>query len=133
MRKFVKVILFLLFSIAFNSMINDSSAARAEQDIHAVAAMNGDQGSIVATTHSTFLPEAELAGGCSPTNQVTMSRMQRVHAIEYSLSLKGVIRNLANREASLSQHQGRIYDTTTSYYCHPSSQYYVFALRRIII
>lgn len=133
MRKFVKVILFLLFSIAFNSMINDSSAVRAEQDAHAVAAMSGDQGSIVASTHSTFLPEAELAGGCSPSHQVTMSRMQRIHLTEYSFSLKEVLRNLANCEASLSQHQGRIYDTTTSYYCHPSSQYYVFALRRIII
>lgn len=133
MRHFVKVILLLLFSIAFYSIVNDFSATRAEEDVHAVAAMSGDQGNIVASTHSVFLPEAELVGGGSPTHQVMMSRMQRVNVIEYSLSLKEVLRNLANREASLSQHQGRIYDTTTSYYCHPSSQYYVFALRRIII
>ena len=37
----------------------------------------------------------------------------------------------ADYENSLSQHLGKIYNTT--YYCQPSSEYYVFALRRIII
>lgn len=133
MAKFVKLILLLLFSVAFYSIVNDFSAAKVEQDSYAVTAMSGEQGNFVASAHSPFLPEAELVGGGSLTHQVTMSRIQRVNVIEYSLSMKGVLRNLANCEASLSRHQGRIYDTTTSYYCHPSSEYYVFALRRILI
>ena len=133
MAKFVKMILFLLFSVAFYSMVNDFSAAKVEEDAHAVTAMGGGQGSIVASAQTPFLPEAELVGSHSLIHQITMSRVQRINVIEYSLSMKGVLRNLADREASLSQHQGRIYDTTTSYYCHPSSQYYVFALRRILI
>lgn len=133
MAKFVKLILLLLFSIAFYSIVNDFSAAKVEEDVHAVAAMSGRQGSVIASAQTPFLPEAELAGGHSLIHQITMSRVQRINVIEYSLSMKGVLRNLANCEASLSQHRGRIYDTTTSYYCHPSSQYYVFALRRILI
>ena len=36
-------------------------------------------------------------------------------------------------DAVLSQHWGKLYETTTSYCCHPVSEYYVFALRRIIV
>lgn len=133
MVKFVKVILLLLFSVAFYGMANGLSAAKVDQDTHAVTVMDGEQESLIASSQLPYLPEAELVNNCSLMNQVTMSRVQRVNLIEYSLSLKGVLQSLANREASLSQHWGRIYDTTTSYNCHPSSQYYVFALRRIII
>ena len=133
MVKFVKVILLLLFSVAFYSMVNDFSAAKVEQDSHAATAVDTGQGDLIACSQLPYLPEAELMNYCSLMHQVIMSRIQRVNVIEYSLSLKGVLQSLACREASLSQHWGRIYDTTTSYNCHPSSQYYVFALRRIII
>lgn len=133
MVKFVKVILLLLFSVAFYSMANDFSAAKVEQDSHVATVMDAGQGDLIACSQLPYLPEAELMSCCSLMHQVIMSRIQRVNVIEYSLSLKGVLQSLACREASLSQHWGRIYDTTTSYNCHPSSQYYVFALRRIII
>lgn len=134
MAKFVKVILLLLFSVAFYSMANDFSTAKVEQDTHVVTVMDsGGQENLIACSQLPYLPEAELVNCCSLMHQVNMSRVQRVNVIEYSISLKGVLQSLACREASLSQHWGRIYDTTTSYNCHPSSQYYVFALRRIII
>lgn len=133
MVKFVKVILFLLFSVVFCGTANSLFAAKVEQDTHAVTVVDAEQGSLISSSQLPYLPEAELVGSRSLMHQVTMSRVQRVNVIEYSLSLKGVLQSLANREASLSQHWRRIYNTTTSYNCHPSSQYYVFALRRIII
>ena len=44
-----------------------------------------------------------------------------------------IAQRLADRDAVLSQHWGKLYETTTSYCCHPVSEYYVFALRRIIV
>ena len=52
---------------------------------------------------------------------------------EYFSSLRNVLQCCADRDNSLSQHWGRIYNTTTSYYCQPASEYYVFTLRHIII
>lgn len=133
MAQFVKVILLLLFTVAFYSVVNDFSAAKVEQQSHAAVLDRETKGSVVSKAEVPHLPEVELIGGGAPMHQLTMSRVQRVSVIEYSLSLKGLVQSLANREAALSQHLRRIYDTTTSYYCHPASQYYVFALRRIII
>lgn len=133
MAKFLKVILFLLFTVASYSVVNDFSAAKAEQQAYAVPSDESIQGSMVSQSEVSFLPEAELAGGYAQPHQVTMSRMQRAQTIPYSLSLRALVQSMVTREAALVQHQERIYDTTTSYYCHPASQYYVFALRRIII
>lgn len=132
MVKSIKVILFLLFSLALYGMVNDFSAAKVEDDLHVVTVVGGHE-SIITSLQLPYLPEAELVGSYLLTNQIVMSRVQRINMIEYSLSLKGVLQDLADCEAVLSQHKGRIYNTTTSYYCHPSCQYYVFALRRIII
>lgn len=133
MAKIVKVILFLLFTVAFSSAVHDFSADKAEQLVYVIAPDTATQTSRVSQSEQSYLPEAELVGAGAPTHQLTLSRIQRVHVIQYSLSLRALVQGMANREAALAQHQGRIYDTTTSYYCHPASQYYVFALRRIII
>lgn len=133
MAKFLKVILFLLFTVAFYGVVNDFSASKVEQEDFVLAVDEATQGSIVSQAEWRYLPEAELLGGSVPTHQITTSRLLRIHMIQYSLSLKELAQSLVSREAALSQHQGRIYTTTTSYYCHPASQYYVFALRRIII
>lgn len=86
----------------------------------------------VSSTQLPYLPEGELSAGIQ-LHQINASRIQRIHLLEYSTSLKALIHLQSLREAALAQHQGRIYDTTTSYYCHPASEYYVFALRRILI
>ncbi|BDW75771.1 hypothetical protein BFINE_15660 [Bacteroides finegoldii DSM 17565] len=63
--------------------------------------------------------------------QTSVTRVQRVQLGEYFSTLKNLLQCCADYENSLSQHLGKIYNTT--YYCQPSSEYYVFALRRIII
>ena len=76
-------------------------------------------------------PVAELNN--LQSHQISVTRIQRVQLGEYFFSLKNALQCCADRDNSLSQHWGRIYDTTTSYYCQPSSEYYVYTLRRIII
>lgn len=133
MAKLVKIILLLLFTVLLYDGAIDSSTSPAEDLKHAITTAPVTQHCFLKSSDLPYLPEAELFGGCTPVHQLTMSRLQRIQVVEYSVFLKEFLRSMANREGALSLHQEKIYDTTTSYYCHPASQYYVFALRRIII
>ena len=78
-----------------------------------------------------YAPVAELNN--LQSHQISVTSIQRVQLGEYFTTLRNLLQCCADRENSLSQHRGRIYNTTTSYYCQPSSEYYVFTLRHIII
>ncbi|MEY8686310.1 hypothetical protein AB9N12_09255 [Bacteroides sp. AN502(2024)] len=131
MTKFVKVILLLLLTVAFHSIIGYVSTPKVvDKQDHVITYAIGQQGEI-SVPGLPAKPVAELNN--LPSHQISVIRIQRVLLEEYFLSLKNVLQCCADRENALSQHWGRIYDTTTSYYCQPSSEYYVYALRRIII
>lgn len=131
MVKFVKVILFLLLTVAFHSIAGNVSTEkmvdRQEYDITYAMEQHGE----ICAPDFPGKPVAELIN--LQSQQMSVTRIQRVQLGEYFFSLKNVLQGCAERENSLSQHWGRIYDTTTSYYCQPSSEYYVYTLRRIII
>ena len=116
----------MLFAVALHSVANDYFAEKqAEQDIYmAMSTMKGDTHETVSSPQTPYFPDAELAGTGIQTHQIAMSRI---------FSLKALAQRLADRDAVLSQHWGKLYETTTSYCCHPVSEYYVFALRRIIV
>lgn len=133
MSRIVRGIMFLLFTIALYSGVNGFSAHSVERDLHVITACPTAQHCCLTSADLPYFPDAELLGGALTMHHVAMSRLQRIQLVECSLLLKELLRSMANREAALSLHQEKIYNTTTSYYCQPSSQYYVFALRRIII
>lgn len=132
MAKFVKIVFLMLFAVAFYTAANSSFVDSSTKQGSSMLSLNTVQAKVSAAQRPYF-PEAELASNALQTYQVMMSRIQRVNVLEYTLSLKNLIQQLASRIAALAHHSGRIYDTTTSYYCHPASEYYVFALRHIII
>ncbi|MDE6163139.1 MAG: hypothetical protein K2F98_06450 [Bacteroides sp.] len=131
MAKFVEVIMFLLLTIAFHSIAGNVSTEKAvdsqERDITYTIGLHGE----ICAPELPGKPVAELNN--LQSHPMSVSRIQRVQLGEYFFSLKNVLQCCADRESSLSQHWGRIYDTTTSCYCQPSSEYYVYTLRRIII
>ena len=131
MAKFVKVILLLLLTVAFHSIAGNVSTAKVvdEQERAITYAMR--QHGEISAPDLPGKPVAELNN--LQSHQISVTRIQRVQLGEYFFSLKNALQGCADRESSLSQHWGRIYDTTTSYYCQPSSEYYVYTLRRIII
>lgn len=135
MVKCVKVILVFLFAVLLHNAANDFFTGHTvkEDDSVTLALSANIPEAVVATAQMPYLPDAELAGTGMQLHQITLSRIQRINASEYLLSLKSLAQKLVEREAALTQHQGRIYNTTTSYFCHPASEYYVFALRRIIV
>ena len=130
-EKFVKVILFLLLTVAFHSIAGNVSTAKVvdEQERAITYAMR--QHGEISAPDLPGKPVAELNN--LQSHQISVTRIQRVQLGEYFFSLKNALQCCADRDNSLSQHWGRIYGTTTSYYCQPSSEYYVYTLRRIII
>ncbi len=131
MAKFVKIILFLLLTVAFHSIaVNVSTAKVVDKQDHAITYAIEQHGEI-SVPDLPGKPVAELNN--LQSHQISVTRIQRVQLGEYFFSLKNVLQCCADHQNSLSQHWRRIYDTTTSYYCQPSSEYYVYTLRRIII
>ncbi|WP_455584805.1 hypothetical protein [Bacteroides sp.] len=131
MAKFIKVILFLLFAVALHCVANNLFAEKpAETQEHAFV-YNVDSQE-VSNVQLPYLPEGELSSAAQ-SHQIVTTRIQRISLLKYSMSLKALTQKQSLRETALAQHWGHIYDTTTSYHCYPASEYYVFALRRIII
>lgn len=132
MAKFIKIILFLLLAVALHGIAGNVSTEQKVELQEDAVAYPLEQQDKVGVPELPYLPIAELATNLQ-SHQVPMTRVQRVQMAEYFFSLRNMLQVRADREASLSRHKGRIYTTTTSYYCQPSSEYYVFTLRHIII
>lgn len=132
MPKFIKIILFLLFAFLASEMSNYSFAVQSTDNSSYVSECAGKKQDCFNNPQLPYWPAAELVAGLQ-TQQMSMSRIQRIQLGQYFISLKSWILDMSDRKASLTQHQSRLYTTTFSYFCYPVSEYYVFALRRIII
>lgn len=91
------------------------------------------QGCYISTPRSPYVADAELASTGGHIQLLTSSRVQRLYTTEYFLSLKGILEQRAQCEGALSLHRSKLFDSSAFYRCSPVSEYYVFALRRIII
>ena len=134
MAKFLKVILFLILAAAFCGSVSDAFTVQTVDEMVIAAQVSlGEegntqrndvrQGSYIPAPKLPYLSDAELASSAGTTQYTT----------EYILSLKDMIERLAHRDDVLSLHRSKLFDTSTSYRCHPACEYYVFTLRRIII
>ena len=144
MAKFLKVILFLILAAAFCGSVSDAFTVQTVDAI-TIAAQTGlgeegnaqrndvRQGSYIPAPQLPYLSDAELASSAGTIQLLTFSRAQLSYTTEYILSLKDMIERLAHRDGALSLHRSKLFDTSTSYRCHPACEYYVFTLRRIII
>ena len=138
MAKFLKVILFLILAAAFCGSVSDAFTVQTVDEITIAAQTGlGEEGNAqrndVPAPQLPYLSDAELASSAGTIQLLTFSRAQRSYTTEYILSLKDMIERLAHRDGALSLHRSKLYDTSTSYRCHPACEYYVFTLRRIII
>ena len=135
MMKFIKVILCLLFAVVLYAAASEISAKEyADADAYAtLPVQNKELQATITAVKFPYSPDAELAGAGMTAYQISLSRIQRINMLDYVFSVKSISQKLADRDAVLSQHQCRLYDSTTSYCCHPASEYYVFALRHIIV
>lgn len=131
MAKLVKVILFFLFAVTIHCVADNIFTDKPVDNQDCVLPYTIETQK-VSNAELPYLPEGELSNG-GQSHQTVTSRLQRINLLEYSISLKALTHQQSLREAALVQHQGKLYDTTTSYYCHSAREYYVFALRRILV
>lgn len=131
MARFVKVILFLLLAVVLYGMTNNHFTREQVKPIQCNVTYSDKQHGEINAPVTPCLPEAELIN--MQSHQLSVTRLQRLHISEHLFSLRNLLFSCSNRDNSLSQQLCKIYNTTTSYFCQPSSEYYVFALRRIII
>lgn len=131
MTKIVKVILFLLFAVAMHCVANNIFTDNQVEGQECITSYTIESQK-VSSAQLPYLPEGELTNGVQSHQTITY-RIQRISILEYFISLKALAHKQSLREGALARHQGRIYDSTISYFCHPACEYYVFALRRILI
>ena len=127
MAKFVKVILFLLLTVTLHGVASNVFTEKPVEQSELAITYSMKQHEQISAPDFPYAPVAELNN--LQSHQISVTRIQRVQLGEYFTTLRNLLQCCADRENSLSQHRGRIYNTTTSYYCQPSSEYYVFTLR----
>lgn len=139
MVKYIKFIGLLVLALAFwqtlsNSFIGTGLVSEKESvDIHAVTVKHQADKTCFTSPQLPYLPDAELASSNGHMQLLTFPRVQRSYITEYLFSLRDCGEKLAQREAVLSLHKEKLFDTTTYYRCHPVCEYYIYTLRRIII
>lgn len=156
MVKFVKLILILVLTSVFCGSVSDAFTVLAVDQTgivssdgldnksgataHSILATEQDvqksidrQGSYISAPKLPYISDAEIASSGGTSQLLTFSRAQRLYTSEYILLLKDVVERIAHREDALSLHREKLFDTSAFYRCSPASEYYVFALRRIII
>ena len=145
MAKFLKVILFLVLATAFCGSVSDAFTVQTvdemviaaqvslgEEGVYAEEMMFGKE--VIFRLRNCHICQMQnLQVPLELLSLLTFSRAQRSYTTEYILSLKDMIERLAHRDDVLSLHRSKLFDTSTSYRCHPACEYYVFTLRRIII
>lgn len=141
MGKIIKLILILVLANAFWGSVSDAFTVSAVE--HLVFANNSENadvqknvdrhGSYVSVPRLPFISDAENSNSGGATQLLTFARVQHFYTTENILSLKGTVELMATREGALSMHREKLFDTHAFYPCSPVSQYYVYALRHIII
>ena len=138
MAKYLRFIGFLILALALwqtasGTFIDKTVDEGKSMDTKSAAMFHQQSESYIAVPQFPYLPEAELAGGIGQSQLLNFLRVQRSFAIEYVFSLKDWVDMLAQRDAVLSLHREKLYDTSAYYRCHPVCEYYIFTLRRILI
>ena len=126
MGRYLKFIGFLVLAFIVwqtsGAAFADGSSAGAEEsmDIRTVpVAAHHQEEACFTSPRLPYLPVAELASNNGHVQLLTMSRIQRSY--------------ITQREAVLSLHREKLFDATAYYRCQPVCEYYIFALRRILI
>lgn len=136
MAKYLRFIGFLVLALALwqtagNMFIGEPIDSGKRVDLNSTAIYHQQEEAYNAVSKLPYLPEAEMAGGIGQSQLLNSLRVQRSFAIENVFSLQ--VDMLARRDAILSLHREKLYDTSAYYRCHPVCEYYIFTLRRILI
>ena len=133
MARVIKLILSLLLIAVLHVTVNNSLV---EEDLY-------DDSSVVSFSSGKYLfdniqlphlPDAELGSIGFYVQYSAPSRTSRTYSNGSAFSLRDIALIMAEREAMLCKHWQKLYDRFLLFsITHPISEYYIFALRHIII
>lgn len=145
MVKFLKLILFLLLSAILGGSISDEPVAwtagdntfayqetMVEEEGMRVKVIVSSE-SYVSASQLPYMSDAEIENLGGAIQLLTFLRVQRSYTTEFLLSLKDVLIRMARRAGALLSQRLKLFDISTFGQFRPTCEYYVFALRRIII
>lgn len=132
MKKFLAAILFFFFLIfaggimktVFSMNMEEIAALSQKASDRTGYSSNNDFHNRLAAIEINKLFQAQ---------NVANARVGRTTLIEMSDLLRTQIYNLSSYRSTLAQHSGKLYTSTISFSSAPMCEYYVFALRHIII
>jgi len=131
MAKFLKILFFILATFMSQSIGHSSLTSKlVDEEAKNYAVLGSDHHASFDVIHFHNSLDAELLNNISQ-HASNSSRVQRVQLIQYFFSLKSLLLYQADRVASLSKQLTHVFHVTTN--IHPPCEYYVFALRKIII
>lgn len=152
MANFLKAILFLVLAIVLGGSVSDAfttemvdkivltfcfdageDASLPDVEEGGAMAWSDIQRDCISAPQKPYFSDAEPVTASGHIQLLTFSHAQRLYTTEDTYSLKEMVEQLAFREGALSLHREKLFDTSAFYRYCPVCEYYVFALRRIII
>lgn len=135
MERVLKTILLSLLIVTLHGTINNISATEIVSGDTSISVLQQSVRQYsLESLKSPFSPKVELGSTGFHLSQTITSKLQRSFLGGLLFSLKPIGRILAERESLLFKHKVRVFDISALVsVTHPASEYYVFALRRIVI
>lgn len=132
MNRYLKIILFFLITFLLPVGIHFSLATAEVRETESYDVVYSYCDDIhFAALSLPALPDGELSS--VQTLPVHIARIQRVLSHEYVVALRQALLSFSDSTNLLSMHLCRICSSTVSHRCVPSCQYYIFALRQILV
>lgn len=132
MKKFLTILFFFIFLFLTGGItekvcsLDDGETELLSRTSTGQAYSDGDYfHNYMAATEANTCPQSQ--------QNVNVSRVKRAFSSQVSGFLKLLARSLSLRDSVLAQHTERLYNSIGNYFGKTSCEYYVFALRRIII
>lgn len=131
MKRLVKIIVFFAFTWILYGMASEFFVEYQATDVTSLL-KNEINSQSFENSSLPVLPAAELGGMGVHLTHAGDSRVQRVNFNTYCTALRDITKNIANRQGLLTRQWQKLCQTSLSG-DKSSCEYYVFALRHIII
>lgn len=133
MERIIKLILFFLLAVVLHVSVNDN-LVREDLSEEILSLSYSSQQYSVDSIRLPYLPDGELGGVGLYLQQPVSSRTHRIYFEGFAYSLRDIVQVMADRDAMLFGHWQKLSNRALlSSITHPVSEYYVFALKHIII
>lgn len=133
MKRFINKIWLLILLVAISGVTNEAFSEENVSDAVPFSVIVQEPSkAVLSTPNRNSLPEAELGGISWNGFKDFSSRAQRTLNTNY-VSFRNTEKELIYHSEVLAKHKSKYYHSSVSPITYPTCEYYVFALRQIVI